>query len=69
MQNLKLLSGVLLDNYKVATDMKKKKCTRVLLDLASPLHGSPLLELEPRQIEEEDEQDAGPPATARRALV
>ena len=36
MQNLKVLSAILLDNYRITIDMKKE-CTRVLLGLASPL--------------------------------
>ena len=36
MQNLKVLSETLLDNYRITIDMKKE-CTRVLLGLASPL--------------------------------
>jgi len=36
MENLKLLSETLLDNYRITIDMKKE-CTRVFLDLASPL--------------------------------
>ena len=36
MENLKLLSETLLDNYRITIDMKKE-CTRVLLGLASPL--------------------------------
>ena len=36
MQNLKVLSEILLDNYRITIDMKKE-CTRVLLGLASPL--------------------------------
>jgi len=38
MENLKLLSETLLDNYRITIDMKKE-CTRVFLDLASPLNG------------------------------
>ena len=36
MENLKLLSETLLDNYRITIDMNKE-CTRVLLGLASPL--------------------------------
>ena len=39
MENLKLLSETLLDNYRITIDMKKE-CTRVLLGLASPLLAS-----------------------------
>jgi secreted Zn-dependent insulinase-like peptidase len=39
--NLKLFSGALLDNYRIAIDMTKS-CTRLLLDLASPLFESDL---------------------------
>ena len=35
-ENLKLLSEALLDNYRITIDVKKK-CTKVLLDWASPL--------------------------------
>ena len=34
--NFKLFSGMLVDNYKVAMNIKRK-CARVLLDLAWPL--------------------------------
>ena len=40
MENLKLLSETLLDNYKITIDLKKE-CTRLLLGLASPLIASP----------------------------
>jgi len=37
MENLKLLSETLLDNYTITIDMKKE-CTRLFLGLASPLN-------------------------------
>jgi len=36
MENLKLLSETLLDNYRITIDMKKE-CTRLFLGLALPL--------------------------------
>jgi len=36
MENLKILSETLLDNYMITIDIKKE-CTRVFLSLASPL--------------------------------